>query len=151
MTFDNISCQYQNYRHITLVVVHCSATRCDRDFPVEALRRYHVGERHFADIGYHFYITRDGIIHPCRPVHHVGAHARGWNDHSIGVCYEGGLDERGRPADTRTLAQKVSLVALLRRLRQDYPEARIVGHRELSPRMRKACPCFGAAQEYRCL
>ena len=42
MTYDNISSQYQNYRRIALIVVHCSATRADRSFPVEALRRCHV-------------------------------------------------------------------------------------------------------------
>ena len=76
MTYDNISSQYQNYRRIALIVVHCSATRADRSFPVEALRRCHVQERGFADIGYHFYITRDGITHVCRPIDHIGAHAR---------------------------------------------------------------------------
>ena len=44
MTYDNISSQYQNYRRIALIVVHCSATRADRSFPVEALRRCHVQE-----------------------------------------------------------------------------------------------------------
>ena len=92
---------FQNFRKIDTIVVHCSATREDRDFLVEALRRCH-RERGFADIGYHFYITRDGVIHPCRPLHQIGAHAAGWNDHSIGVCYEGGLSRKGRPADTRT-------------------------------------------------
>ena len=85
---------YQNYREVTLLVVHCSATRCDRHFSVEALRRSHLA-RGFADIGYHFYITRDGEVHICRPVHQIGAHATGWNDKSIGICYEGGLDENG--------------------------------------------------------
>lgn len=112
MTYDNISSQYQNYRRIALIVVHCSATRADRSFPVEALRRCHVQERGFADIGYHFYITRDGITHVCRPIDHIGAHARCFNDHSIGVCYEGGLDEQGQPADTRTMEQKIALIAL---------------------------------------
>lgn len=73
MTYDNISSQYQNYRRIALIVVHCSATRADRSFPVEALRRCHVQERGFADIGYHFYITRDGVTHVCRPIDHIGA------------------------------------------------------------------------------
>ncbi len=73
MTYDNISSQYQNYRRIALIVVHCSATRADRSFPVEALRRCHVQERGFADIGYHFYITRDGITHVCRPIDHIGS------------------------------------------------------------------------------
>ena len=70
---------YQNYREVTLLVVHCSATRCDRHFSVEALRRSHLA-RGFADIGYHFYMTRDGEVHICRPVHQIGAHATGWDD-----------------------------------------------------------------------
>ena len=134
MTYDNISSQYQNYRRIALIVVHCSATRADRSFPVEALRRCHVQERGFADIGYHFYITRDGITHVCRPIDHIGAHARCFNDHSI---------------DTRTMEQKIALIALLRQLRLDYPEARIAGHNELSTNVHKACPCFKASREYK--
>ena len=59
----------------------------------------------------------------------------------IGICYEGGLDIRGQPADTRTLAQKETLQRLLERLKEDYPEARVVGHRDL-PGVKKACPCF---------
>lgn len=43
----------------------------------------------YAGIGHHFYITCNGVIHPCRPVDRVGVHARGQNDHSIGMCYEG--------------------------------------------------------------
>lgn len=141
---------YQNYREVNLLVVHCSATRCDRDFPLEALERSHK-QRGFAGIGYHFYITRDGEIHVCRPVHQMGAHAVGWNDKSIAVCYEGGLDETGTPADTRTWAQKCALMDLLRQLKVDYPHARILGHRQLSPYIRKSCPCFDARKEYRML
>ena len=140
-------CFYQNYREVRLLVIHCSATRYDRDFPVEALRSSHKA-RGFADIGYHFYITRDGELHRCRPVNQIGAHAAGWNDKSIGICYEGGLDEQGRPADTRTYAQRCTLMDLLRQLRRDYPEARILGHYQLSPYIRKACPCFDAREEY---
>ena len=138
---------YQNYREVTLLVVHCSATCCDRHFSVEALRRSHLA-RGFADIGYHFYIIRDGEVHICRTVHQIGAHATGWNDKSIGICYEGGLDEEGRPADTRTYAQKCSLLDLLRQLKTDYPHARILGHRQLSVSIHKACPCFDAREEY---
>ena len=144
---DKRYCFYQNYREVRLLVVHCSATRCDRDFPVEALRAAHLA-RGFADIGYHFYITRDGELHGCRPVNRIGAHARGWNDDSIGICYEGGLDPQGQPADTRTWAQKCTLLTLLRQLRTDYPAARILGHYQLSPTIPKACPCFDAQREY---
>lgn len=71
-----------------------------------------------------------------------------YNDQSIAVCYEGGLNERGEPADTRTYAQKCSLLDLLRQLRRDYPQAAILGHYQLSPYIRKACPCFNARKEY---
>ncbi|MBQ9230749.1 MAG: N-acetylmuramoyl-L-alanine amidase [Prevotella sp.] len=77
-----------------------------------------------------------------------GAHAKHYNAHSIGVCYEGGLDEKGHPADTRTKAQKFTLLALLTSLKADYPEAKILGHRDL-PWVKKECPCFNAQVEYK--
>lgn len=95
-TFMRTGSFYQNYREVRLLIVHCSATRCDRDFSVEALRRCHL-QRGFAGIGYHFYITRDGEVHVCRPANQIGAHAAGWNDKSLGICYEGGLNEEGNP------------------------------------------------------
>lgn len=94
-------------------------------------------------------ITRDGEVHVCRPVHQIGAHATGWNDKSIGICYEGGLNEDGQPADTRTYAQKCSLLDLLRQLKSDYPQAKILGHYQLSASIHKACPCFDAKACYR--
>lgn len=133
-------------RTITLFIIHCSATKPGVAYGFEACRRDHVRNRHFTDIGYHFYITRDGCIRQGRPVGQVGAHCRGHNAHSIGICYEGGLDASGCPADTRTPAQRASLLALLRRLKGDCPRALIVGHRDLNPQ--KACPCFDAAGEY---
>jgi N-acetyl-anhydromuramyl-L-alanine amidase AmpD len=75
----------------------------------------------------------------------IGAHARHYNAHSIGVCYEGGLDEKGRAADTRTPAQRATLIALLRSLKVDYPDARILGHRDL-PNVHKDCPCFDCSE-----
>ena len=136
---------YQNYREVTLLVVHCSATRCNVSFPVERLRECHL-QRGFRDIGYHFYITRDGEIHRGRALEKVGAHCRNHNAHSIGVCYEGGLDANGKPKDTRTLEQKGALLALLRELKRQFPKALVVGHRDLNPM--KGCPCFDAVKEY---
>ena len=103
--------------------------------------------RGFKCTGYHYYITKDGQLHRCRPEDMVGAHARRYNAHSIGVCYEGGLDEQGHPCDTRTPAQKRALIALLRALKTDYPDAQILGHHDL-PWVSKACPCFDAKSEY---
>ena len=132
-------------REIKLLVIHCSATRCNVSFPVERLRECHL-QRGFRDIGYHFYITRDGEIHRGRALEKVGAHCRNHNAHSVGVCYEGGLDANGKPKDTRTLEQKGALLALLRELKRQFPKALIVGHRDLNPM--KGCPCFDAVKEY---
>ena len=139
------SCQYQNYRRIELIVVHCSATRCDSPTPLEAIIAWHQA-RGFVTIGYHYYITRDGNVHAGRPLHQEGAHAAGYNRYSIGVCYEGGLLPDGTPADTRTPEQKDSLQKLLQRLKEDYPEAQIVGHRDL-PGVKKECPCYEVNEE----
>ena len=134
------SCQYQEYRPIELIVIHCSATRCTRSYTVDDCRRDH-RNRGFADIGYHYYITRDGVVHAGRPLYKEGAHAKGYNRRSIGICYEGGLDAEGAPADTRTPEQKETLRKLLERLKADYPDAKVVGHRDL-PGVKKDCPCF---------
>lgn len=132
-------------RRIDLIVIHCSATRCDQNFPVTALIRCHA-ER-FGFTGYHYYVRKSGCIYQTRHEQLVGAHAKGYNAHSLGVCYEGGLDANGHPADTRTPRQKRSLLRLLKRLKKAHPDARIVGHRDL-PNVHKDCPCFDAGSEY---
>ena len=132
-------------RTINLIVVHCSATRCDRPFPVTALIRCHADR--FGFTGYHYYITRDGTTYQTRHEQLIGAHAKGYNQHSLGVCYEGGLNKQGKPADTRTKAQKQALLKLLRRLKKEHPQAQILGHKDL-PDVKKACPCFDAKSEY---
>lgn len=144
-------------RKVDLIVIHCSATKPGMKLTPEALDRMH-RERGFHGCGYHFYIDRDGIIHTMRPMERIGAHARGYNAHSIGICYEGGLDERGQPKDTRTPQQKHSLRVLVRVLAHDYKVTRIVGHRDLSPDLNgdgmiepwewmKVCPCFEVKKE----
>ena len=154
-------------RHINLIVIHCSATRCDQSFTVKKLTDCHNERFHNQGIGYHYYITRDGHIHPTRPeevpgIYYItrdghihptrpeevpGIHASGYNAHSIGVCYEGGYNAKGKADDTRTPEQRAALFALLRSLKEDYPDADIRGHRELKG-VHKDCPCFDC-QEYR--
>ena len=133
-------------RKINLIVIHCSATRSNQCFTYEKLKACHEA-RFPGGIGYHYYITRDGQLYQTRSEAEIGMHARRNNAHSIGICYEGGLDEHGRPADTRTPAQKAALVALLHSLKVDYPDAKILGHREL-PNVHKDCPCFLPSKEY---
>ena len=127
-------------RTITLIIIHCSATPEGKSLSFEECRHDHVTHRHFRDIGYHYYITRDGVVHKGRPVEKPGAHCKGHNSHSIGVCYEGGLDAYSHPKDTRTEAQKRSMASLLCDLQRRFPKALVVGHHDLNPQ--KACPCF---------
>ena len=95
-------------RNIDLIVIHCTATRADRPLTPAELTRMHRA-RGFKTCGYHYYIRRDGEICTMRPVAMAGAHAKGYNAHSIGIAYEGGLDTAGKPADTRTGQQIRSL------------------------------------------
>ncbi|WP_294631074.1 N-acetylmuramoyl-L-alanine amidase [uncultured Bacteroides sp.] len=134
-------------RTIQYLVVHCSATRANIPFTKEQLLQCHL-KRGFKCIGYHFYVTKDGVLHHTRPMGEIGAHALGFNLHSLGICYEGGLDETGKPADTRTAPQKETLRRVLGELKRLYPEARIAGHYQLSADVHKACPCFDARGEY---
>lgn len=134
----------QSKRVINKIIVHCSATQEGKDYTAADIRRWHLA-RGFSDIGYHYVIYRDGTIQPGRNVNLIGAHCTGYNAHSIGVCYIGGLDKSNKPKDTRTDAQKASLLKLLKQLKKMYPKATIHGHNEYA---NKACPCFNAKKEY---
>lgn len=139
-------------RVINEIIVHCTATPEGQDVTVNSIRQGHL-RRGFSDIGYHYVIYRDGSIHDGRNVNISGAHCTGHNQHSIGVCYVGGLEnipnvpyEKLPPKDTRTAAQKASLLKLLKELKALYPKATIHGHYEYA---NKACPCFKPKEEYK--
>ena len=123
---------------VRFLVLHCSATRRNQDYSVEQLRRDHKS-RGFYDIGYHFYIRKDGAMTQHRFLLEVGAHARPYNRCSIGICYEGGLDEHGKPCDTRTPEQTERIGDVLKRLHKLFPKAKIVGHRDLPGTTPKEC------------
>lgn len=133
-------------RRITELIVHCSATPAWRDVTAADICRWHKEERGFADIGYHFVVRLDGTVEYGRPLANSGAHCHGHNRSSVGVCYVGGIGSNGRPADTRTPAQRQALLGLLTALRRRFPGASIHGHRDFAP---KACPSFDATAEYR--
>ena len=132
-------------KSVKLLVVHCTATRCDKPFSVEKLIA--CGKAKFGQCSYHYYVRRGGDVIPLLPESVQGVHARHYNHCSLGIVYEGGLNERRRPDDTRTEAQKHALYELLKSLTKDYPEARILGHYEL-PNVHKDCPCFPASKVY---
>ena len=135
-------------RSITLIVVHCSAVKPDQLSSAAQIDTWHRNDRHYKfGIGYHYVIRRNGDIEPGRPEYMIGAHCQNHNKYSIGVCYEGGLNARGQPADTRTPEQKAAMRRLLEELHERYPRAVIVGHHDLNPM--KDCPCIeNVAREY---
>ena len=133
-------------KEISLLIIHCTATKCNRPFSVESLIA--TGEARFGQVSYHYYVRRNGDIIPLLPENVQGVHARHYNHCSLGIVYEGGLDINGQAGDTRTEAQKHSLYELLKELTHEYPHARIMGHCEL-PGVAKKCPCFPASIEYR--
>lgn len=134
-----------NNRNIKEIIVHCSATPEGKDFTVSDIKKWHL-QRGFSDIGYHWVVYRDGTIVSGRPESISGAHCTGHNSISIGVCYIGGCASDGKtPKDTRTPAQKESLIKILKNLKSKYPKASIHGHREFA---NKDCPSFDAKKEY---
>ena len=110
-------------------------------------------------MGYHFYIRKNGDIKSTRPLERIGAHARGFNSESIGICYEGGLDKNGKAKDTRTDAQKKAMRELVQDICHRHDIIDILGHRDTSPdkngngivekcEWMKECPCFDVKSEF---
>lgn len=154
---------------IDSIVIHCSATREGQEFTAKDIERWHK-ERGFRTIGYNYIIDLDGTIEVGRPCDTPGAHCntkgvsgKSYNYHSIGICYIGGISRDGKKSkDTRTEAQKESMLKLIKELLNKYPIKEIIGHRDASPDLNndkkitsnewiKACPCFDAKEEYKTL
>lgn len=144
---------------IDSIIIHCSATKEGVDFHAADINRWHL-EQGFAMIGYQFVIDLDGTVEVGRPLTMTGAHCKGYNDHSIGICYIGGLDENGNAADTRTIAQKKAMHKLVENLMDTYPTiVKVLGHRDTYPDINgdgiiderdwlKKCPCFSVQSEF---
>ena len=126
-------------REINQVIVHCSDTYTHMDIGLEEIRGWHVNERGWSDIGYHYVIRRDGIIEFGRHVDRVGAHCRGHNKNSIGICIVGGRSEDISPESNYTAMQWNSLYEFLLPW-VNMPDVIVSGHNELNNL--KTCPNF---------
>lgn len=142
-------------RVIRKIVIHCSATPEGIVFTAADIDRMH-RQRGFAKIGYHRFVRLDGTDERGRQDGEIGAHVQGHNSDSIGICYAGGVDAKGKPKDTRTPAQRATLARIVRGYLARHPGARVCGHRDLSPdrdgdgvverhEWLKDCPCFDVA------
>ena len=132
-------------RKINKIIIHCSATLPGQRVDVETITKWHKA-RGFKTIGYHFFIDKLGAIHAGRPLTMAGAHCKGHNATSIGICYEGGLDKQGKPYDTRTVLQRIAMQELVLQLLGTFPKATVHGHREFAA---KACPCFDVKEWFK--
>lgn len=132
-------------RKVDKIILHCSATREGQHFTTADIDSWHKA-RGFARIGYHYVIYLDGSVHKGRAEEQIGAHCLGHNSTSVGICYIGGLDSKGNAKDTRTPAQRESLMKLVNEMKMKYPQAKVYGHREFA---NKACPCFDVKKEFR--
>ena len=130
-------------REITEIIIHCSATKEGHPFFAADIDRWHKAQG-WSGIGYHYVIDIDGKVETGRAEYQTGAHAKGHNANSIGICYIGGLDINGKPKDTRTPEQRKSLAELVARLKVKYPKATVHGHNEFA---NKACPGFNVRKE----
>ena len=131
-------------REITEIIIQCSATKEGHPFFAADIDRWHKAQG-WSGIGYHYVIDIDGKVETGRAEYQTGAHAKGHNANSIGICYIGGLDINGKPKDTRTQEQRKSLAELVARLKVKYPKATVHGHNEFA---NKACPCFNVRKEF---
>jgi N-acetyl-anhydromuramyl-L-alanine amidase AmpD len=139
-----------------LIVVHCSATPASMDIGVREITQWHI-KRGFDTVGYHYVIRRNGELEAGRKESVIGAHVRGHNAKSIGICMAGGVSEQNKPENNFSPEQFRTLETLLGQLKGRYRNARIVGHRDLSPDKNgdgkitpnefiKACPSFDVGQ-----
>jgi len=144
-------------RRIDHRVYHCSADKEGVDHPLQYYIDLHQA-RGFRTIGYHFLVHPDGRIDIGRKLYEIGAHAKGKNLHSVGICYVGGLNEKRKAKDTRTVQQIHALRALDAVLVSLFPNSEAVGHRDLSVDLNgdgvisknewmKQCPCFDVKTE----
>lgn len=127
---------------VNKIIIHCSATTPNMDIGVAEIDRWH-RLNGWNGCGYHFVIRKDGSIERGRKVGEKGAHARGFNESSVGICLVGGLDEDAKPSSEYSGEQIDSLDHLLYSLQWvlDIDKVNVVGHRDL-PGVFKDCPCF---------
>lgn len=145
-------------RTITRIFIHCTASSQATTSVASLLAEFK--RKGWSKPGYHYVVFPSGVTKQLLSESQVANGVKGYNQHSIHVAYVGGVDGRLRPIDNRTGAQKATLLRILRGLRKSYPNAQILGHRDISPDTNhngkvdpweriKDCPCFDAMVEYK--
>ena len=121
------------------IVIHCSATKPTMDIGLNEIRKWHVKENGWRDVGYHYIVRRNGEVELGRRHDDTGAHAAGYNHKTIGVCMVGGMADDNAAENNFTDKQWTAVKDLLNQIKVDYPGLKIIGHNEISS---KECPSF---------
>ena len=136
-------------RDIRRIFVHCTAGSQKQTLK-DLLNEFK--NKGWSAPGYHYVVFPNGKVEQLLDVSKVSNGVQGYNSTSINVAYVGGIDNQGRATDNRTEEQKTSLLDLLTQLKRKYPNAHIMGHRDIwgkkPTQWRKQCPCFDAEKEY---
>ena len=132
-------------RNINYIAIHCTATQPEAS--IASIQNYWKNNLGWKNPGYHYIIDHFGDVVNLLPIELVSNGVQGYNSQTINISYVGGIDKSGKPKDTRTEAQKQSILKLLKELRVKFPKAKIQGHRDF-PNVKKACPSFDAKKEY---
>ena len=135
-------------RDIKYIVIHCTASQPNTK--KEAILSYWKNTLKWKTVGYHRLIDANGVIHELAKFEQITNGVKGYNSESIHFSYIGGIDESGRPKDTRTLKQKESLLYLVKQAKKQFPNAIVQGHKDFKGVV-KACPSFEAKNEYKAI
>tara|TARA_Y100000401_G_scaffold117424_2_gene126196 strand:+ start:17018 stop:17440 length:423 start_codon:yes stop_codon:yes gene_type:complete len=122
------------------IVIHCAATPDDRDVTAADIKRWHVEDNGWDDIGYHFVIRRNGLVEAGRDIKMSGAHARAVNGRSVGICLIG-----TREFDIRQWNALKDTIIMLLKL---YPDSKVIGHSDVEP-AKPHCPGFNVANWFK--
>tara|TARA_R100001015_G_C4619610_1_gene176358 strand:+ start:116 stop:532 length:417 start_codon:yes stop_codon:yes gene_type:complete len=127
------------------IVIHCSATKSSMDIGLVEIRKWHVEDNGWRDVGYHYIVRRNGEVELGRRHDDTGAHAAGYNHKTIGVCMVGGMADDNSAENNFTDKQWTSVSDLIKQIKVNYPDVNVIGHNEISS---KECPSFDVQKWY---
>lgn len=133
-------------REIRYIAIHCTAT--SQNTKIESIQNYWKEKLGWNSPGYHIIVKPDGSAVELLPIDKISNGVKGYNSFTINISYIGGINEKGKALDNRTKEQKETLLILVKRYKEMFPNAIVQGHRDF-PRVKKACPSFDAKNEYK--
>ena len=137
--------KYSRRTHTDTIVIHCAETPANDDIGAAEIREWHIHERGWIDIGYHYVIRRNGTVEPGRPSWALPSAVQGDNNHIVAICLVGGCDAKKNEQNNFTVQQWAALRSLIAGVIHEYPTiTNVKGHREYAEAIAqgKYCPSF---------